>query len=249
MSARLGRVYCYIGSPSWLPLLHFPSPGSTSLSPSTLTSPCLTFPSASSPPHHAPRHPRDRPRRWIHPVPLSRGIGESTPPSETTSSIYMYVLTLNNAFATLLPGPTHPGSLHPLLQPTLNVFASLGNSASRAVRAWLRKLIEAGGLLYGSEPDSPRCWPPNAIWRLDTPGLQMHLPFNVGNVTNFYGTRHYASTHGEMFRGGNTRLHRNYLHNPVSYQGLSSSIIISGTPITRPPGSSPVGDTLARDLV
>jgi len=73
----------------------------------------------------------------------------------------------------------------------------------------------------------------------------MHLPFDVGSFINFYGTRHHASIHGELFRGDNTQLHKNFLHNPVSYNGLSSSVVISGTPITRPHGQLPRAGNLA----
>lgn len=148
----------------------------------------------------------------------------------------LHILALNNAFYTIVPGT---GCNHPLLQPTLNSLAALGNQTSRAIRTWIRKLVEAGGLPTGTEPDSPRAWPAHAIWKMDTHGIQMHLPFDIGDFTAFYASRYHAANEGHVFRGMADGLHRNYLHLPVAHQGRASSVVISGTPIVRPHGQVP----------
>ena len=46
----------------------------------------------------------------------------------------------------------------------------------------------------------------------------------------------YANAVGTMFRGKDNALQPNWLHLPVGYHGRSSTVVISGTPVTRPCG-------------
>lgn len=48
--------------------------------------------------------------------------------------------------------------------------------------------------------------------------------------------KHHAFNVGTMFRGPANALQPNYTHIPVGYHGRASSVVISGTPITRPNG-------------
>src|SRR5690606_22946492 len=41
---------------------------------------------------------------------------------------------------------------------------------------------------------------------------------------------------GSMFRGPENALPPNWLHVPIGYNGRASSIVVSGTPVTRPCG-------------
>ena len=66
----------------------------------------------------------------------------------------------------------------------------------------------------------------------------MLLPADIGDYTDFYSSREHASNVGTMFRGPDKALLPNWLHLPVAYHGRSSSIIISGTDVTRPCGQS-----------
>ena len=62
----------------------------------------------------------------------------------------------------------------------------------------------------------------------------MHLPVKVGDYTDFYSSIEHASNIGSMFRDPENPLLPNWRHLPVGYHGRASSIVIDGTPITRP---------------
>ncbi len=68
--------------------------------------------------------------------------------------------------------------------------------------------------------------------------VEMVLPVNIGDYTDFYSSREHASNVGEMFRGKENALMPNWLHIPIAYHGRSSSIIISGEDIRRPKGQT-----------
>lgn len=65
-----------------------------------------------------------------------------------------------------------------------------------------------------------------------------HIPANIGDYTDFYSSIHHATNVGIMFRSKENALMPNWKHLPVGYHGRSSSIIVSGTPITRPYGQT-----------
>lgn len=73
----------------------------------------------------------------------------------------------------------------------------------------------------------------------------LHMPFRVAEYTDFYAGRHHATNVGTMFRGAENALPPNWLHMPIGYNGRASSVVVSGTPITRPWGQlkSPDHDT------
>eukprot|EP00604_Paraphysomonas_vestita_P003405 CAMPEP_0174821506 /NCGR_PEP_ID=MMETSP1107-20130205/9016_1 /TAXON_ID=36770 /ORGANISM="Paraphysomonas vestita, Strain GFlagA" /LENGTH=572 /DNA_ID=CAMNT_0016038639 /DNA_START=252 /DNA_END=1973 /DNA_ORIENTATION=+ len=64
----------------------------------------------------------------------------------------------------------------------------------------------------------------------------MHLPAHIGDYTDFYSSREHATNVGIMFRGVDNALQPNWLHLPVGYHGRASSVVVSGTEITRPSG-------------
>lgn len=63
----------------------------------------------------------------------------------------------------------------------------------------------------------------------------MHLPFTVGDYTDFYVGIHHAANIGRQFRPDNPLL-PNYKYVPIGYHGRASSIRLSGTPVIRPKG-------------
>lgn len=73
----------------------------------------------------------------------------------------------------------------------------------------------------------------------------LHMPFKVAEYTDFYAGRHHATNVGTMFRGAENALPPNWLHMPIGYNGRASSVVVSGTPITRPWGQlkAPDADT------
>ncbi len=65
---------------------------------------------------------------------------------------------------------------------------------------------------------------------------ELHMPFRVAEYTDFYAGRHHATNVGTMFRGPENALPPNWLHIPIGYNGRASSVVVSGTPVTRPMG-------------
>jgi fumarylacetoacetase len=67
--------------------------------------------------------------------------------------------------------------------------------------------------------------------------VQMQLPAQIGDYTDFYASIYHARRVGELFRPDNPLL-PNYKHIPIAYHGRSSSIVPSGTDIHRPFGQT-----------
>ena len=68
--------------------------------------------------------------------------------------------------------------------------------------------------------------------------VKMHLPANIGDYTDFYSSLDHAFNIGTMFRGKDNALMPNWKHLPVGYHGRASSVVVSGTPVTRPAGQT-----------
>ncbi len=66
--------------------------------------------------------------------------------------------------------------------------------------------------------------------------LELLMPVDIGDYTDFYAARNHATNVGKMFRPDGAPLMPNYLHLPVGYHGRSSSVVVSGTEIIRPCG-------------
>ncbi len=75
-------------------------------------------------------------------------------------------------------------------------------------------------------------------------GLQLALPFAVGDYTDFYASIHHATRVGSMFRPDNPLL-PNYTWVPIGYHGRASSLVVSGTPVPRPSGQLKADDAPA----
>ncbi|MEY4375885.1 MAG: fumarylacetoacetase [Pseudomonadota bacterium] len=63
----------------------------------------------------------------------------------------------------------------------------------------------------------------------------MHLPFRIGDYTDFYAGIHHATNIGRLFRPDSPLL-PNYKHVPIGYHGRASSVRVSGTSVVRPQG-------------
>ncbi len=73
---------------------------------------------------------------------------------------------------------------------------------------------------------------------IDADNVDMLLPVQIGDYTDFYSSRDHATNVGTMFRDPNNALLPNWLWIPVGYHGRASSIIPSGVPIKRPKGQT-----------
>ncbi len=67
--------------------------------------------------------------------------------------------------------------------------------------------------------------------------VQMQLPAQIGDYTDFYASIHHATRVGKLFRPDNPLL-PNYKYVPIGYHGRASSIVVSGTDIRRPHGQT-----------
>ena len=73
---------------------------------------------------------------------------------------------------------------------------------------------------------------------IDASNVNMHLPVEIGDYTDFYSSREHATNVGTMFRDPANALLPNWLHIPVGYHGRSSSVVVSGTDVKRPYGQT-----------
>ena len=122
------------------------------------------------------------------------------------------------------------------LQDTLNDFIADGRQTWRAVRKRIVEIFDAENSILKSNVNHKDV----VLFNLDE--IEMQLPIQIGDYTDFYASREHATNVGTMFRGKENALMPNWLHLPVGYHGRSSSIIQSNIPIRRPKGQTlPVG--------
>lgn len=118
------------------------------------------------------------------------------------------------------------------LQDSLNDFISDGKKTWRAVRNRIAEIFDVkNDELQGNE-DHKR------IILFDLEEIEMQLPVQIGDYTDFYSSREHATNVGKMFRDPENALLPNWLHLPVGYHGRSSTIVPSGTPVRRPYGQT-----------
>ena len=121
-------------------------------------------------------------------------------------------------------------------QTSLNDFIALGKEKTRAVRNRLSEILDNDL----EEWDASEL----AEWFLyEQSAVEMLMPVQVGDYTDFYSSREHATNVGTMFRGKENALMPNWLHLPVGYHGRASSIVVSGTPVRRPKGQTLPQDT------
>ncbi len=71
---------------------------------------------------------------------------------------------------------------------------------------------------------------------IDANSVQMCMPVQIGDYTDFYSSKEHATNVGIMFRDPANALLPNWLWIPVGYHGRASSVILSGQDIHRPKG-------------
>jgi fumarylacetoacetase len=113
---------------------------------------------------------------------------------------------------------------------SLNDFIAQGKGITQAVRRRIQQL-------FGKDHAELR---DNTAVHSDifykASDVQLHLPIEIGDYTDFYSSRQHATNVGIMFRDPANALLPNWLHIPVGYHGRASSIVVSGTDILRPSG-------------
>ena len=99
-------------------------------------------------------------------------------------------------------------------------------SMSRAERTGFRRLLSE--LLSKHSAGVGR-------WLLPLSDIELLLPCEIPDYTDFFASIHHATNTGILFRADKP-LPPNYKWIPIAYHGRASSIVVSGTPLTRPCG-------------
>lgn len=124
------------------------------------------------------------------------------------------------------------------MQDTLNDFISDGQKTWRLVRNRLAEIFDATNSKL--RDNKKHC----DIILFDMSEIEMLLPVQIGDYTDFYSSKEHATNVGKMFRDPENALLPNWLHIPVGYHGRSSTIVPSGIPVHRPYGQTlPNGET------
>ena len=118
------------------------------------------------------------------------------------------------------------------LQDSLNDFIADGRKTWRAVRNRIAQVFDADNDTLKNNTKHKE----TILFRLDE--IEMQLPVQIGDYTDFYSSIEHATNVGTMFRDPENALLPNWLHIPVGYHGRSSSIIPSGIPVHRPQGQT-----------
>ncbi len=112
-----------------------------------------------------------------------------------------------------------------LRRPVLNDFLALGRTHWSPVRDRIAELVEAGDGTLVPLRD-----------------VELHLPFTVGDYVDFYSSEHHAANVGRILRPGQPPVLPNWRHLPIGYHGRAGTVVVSGTPISRPSGLRPGPD-------
>jgi fumarylacetoacetase len=136
----------------------------------------------------------------------------------------------NNGFSGLSTIQPHQAVFS---QSSLNEFAALG----RPIHSVVRKYIQT---VFSEDTTYPDVLKNNAALQeqvlIPLKEIKSHMPFTIGDYTDFYAGMNHAYNCGVIFRGPDNALPLNYKHLPIGYHGRASSVVPSGTPIRRPNG-------------
>ncbi len=123
------------------------------------------------------------------------------------------------------------------MQDSLNDFISDGRKTWRLVRNRIAAIFdETNTELKDNAKDLEI-----VVFNLNE--VEMLLPVNIGDYTDFFASKEHATNTGTMFRDPENALLPNWLHLPVGYHGRASSIVVSGTDIHRPKGQTIPNDS------
>lgn len=112
----------------------------------------------------------------------------------------------------------------------LNNLMKKGKKGTRELRNRISKLLDVNQRdLQDNEHHAAKVLVP-------IEQVEMCMPIQIGDYTDFYSSKEHATNVGVMFRDPANALLPNWLWIPVGYHGRSSSIVISGEGIRRPKG-------------
>lgn len=135
------------------------------------------------------------------------------------------ILDLSQLAQSALAGPEVAEALDAASKPSLNGFLSLGAGPRRRLRASLSMLLR--------EASPQRDALASMLHRASD--CRMSPPAQIGDYTDFYAGIQHAINIGSLLRPDNPLL-PNYKYVPIGYHGRASSVLPSGTAVTRPNG-------------
>ena len=113
---------------------------------------------------------------------------------------------------------------------SLNRMMRKGKQGTRKLRERLLKLFSTGSADLKNHEHHVN----QVVVPIDQ--VEMCMPVEIGDYTDFYSSREHATNVGTMFRDPDNALLPNWLWIPVGYHGRASSVILSGEAIHRPKG-------------
>ena len=118
----------------------------------------------------------------------------------------------------------------------LNDFIALGKPVMRKIRDRISEVFDYNSNLLRHDDAQMS----QVIYPIQQ--VEMKMPVDIGDYTDFYSSKEHARNVGIMFRDPDKALLPNWTHMPVGYHGRSSSIVVSGTDIHRPRGQTKPDD-------
>lgn len=120
--------------------------------------------------------------------------------------------------------------------PVLNPFIAMGKKTTSVVRNRIMELFSENCDELKTDMETRK------MALIPAGDVEMLMPVEVGDYTDFYSSIEHATNVGKMFRDPDNALLPNWKHIPVGYHGRSSSIVVSGTNIYRPMGQTRADD-------
>jgi fumarylacetoacetase len=110
-------------------------------------------------------------------------------------------------------------------RPSLNPLMEQGPAAWASVRTWLTGLLTEEAQREIVEPHL-----------VPVDEVELLMPFEVADYVDFYCSEQHATNVGKIFRPDGEALMPNWKHLPVGYHGRAGTVVVSGTPVSRPSG-------------
>ena len=123
-----------------------------------------------------------------------------------------------------------PDAVAACCRESLNALMSLGPQAWSTLRRQVTTLLAAD---LADRQTQARVKPLLIPMR----DVEMQLPAQIGDYTDFYASIHHATRVGKLFRPDSPLL-PNYKFVPIGYHGRASSIVVSATNVRRPHGQT-----------
>ncbi len=121
-------------------------------------------------------------------------------------------------------------------QPSLNRFLALGREEWHNVRSRITQLLREDEPILRDDANL------RSMALVPRDEVEMLLPVDVPDYTDFYSSKYHATNVGTIIRGADNALQENWTHLPVAYHGRASSLVTSGVAIHRPLGQTGAGD-------